>query len=579
MRLYSLFGQSAAAEADFTLRSSLVALPPVVTGIGTTSKTATGITITGPSAFPANATAVEWFVSLASSPTTALTRYPRAVATSVPWPQALTGLTTNNIYTYWARYRNGTSPNFAYSPGGFNGFDFVLGTIAAPTVSGLGTSGRTATGITITGPSAFAPGANQLEWFVALAATPNTPLASHPRTTTTTAPWPQALTGLTTNQNYVYRARYRAGIAGSYVWSALTDVTFTLGSPRAATPPNVSGLGQRSKTATGITITGPSAFPANATAVEWFVALASSPASPLSSHPRTVSTSIPWPQAITGLTANNNYVYVARYRNGTSAPFAFSPTETREAFTLGTPAPPAPIIPVPVPPAPTSINVVVSRTVQGSGEMNCPAAAGATQYRWTIVSRAAGSTFTRVITTTTRRADFSGLALGMYAASVQAGNVSNVFGSSSPSSNFDIVTITVPTTPPLEAPNVLILSASWSPTGNAYTLTAAWSTVLNANQYIVAWLYDLKTDERRPVGSRRTGLTALVQRVTGNVAQLSSTQHAFVEGRVYYCYVRGVKADGDLGPTRFTIQFIQYPDLSVPASGRGRERAVRQRHG
>ena len=572
VRLYSVLGQSAAAEQNFTFPRVGVPIPPDVTGLGTANKTATGIRITGPSAFPRTAlsvlraNAVQWYLARHATPNIPLTAFPITAVGSIPWPQDLTGIPTNDVYTYHARYRNGTSAlDYQYSVG-WTTVDFQLGTPVAPSVTGLGTRGRTATGITITGPSAFAAGANAAEWYVALASSPNSPLAAYPRTTVTSAPWPQNLTGLTTNQNYVYRARYRGGLSSGYVWSDFAEVAFTLGTPRAPTPPNVTGLGQTSKTTTGITITGPSSFPANANAVEDYVALESSPGTPLSTHPRRISTSIPWPRAITGLTPNTNYVYIARYRNGTAAPYAFSPSATSEEFTLGTPARPPPIVPIPVPPAPASISIVVSTTVRGSGQMTCPDTGGATRYRWTIVSRAAGSTFRRVINTNTRRADFSGLANGQYSASVQAGNVAGVFGTSSPSGNFTIAALTPPATPALAAPSSLIMSATWTRSGGVYVLTAGVGAVPNAATYHFEFLYDLFSNEFTDPGEKRTGLRADTVTTPSRIAQLSSSTHMFVDGRTYYCDVRGVKSDGSVGPPIVSSTVVFFPSQSVTGS-------------
>ena len=353
-----------------------------------------------------------------------------------------------------------------------------------------------------------------------------------------------------------------------YGQSAAGEATFTAGVPR---PPNVTGLGTTSKTATGITITGPSAFPANATAVEWFVALKSSPDTPLSSHPRTPATTIPWPQALTGLTTNREYAYSARYRNGTTGNFIYSAAPTRVDFTLGTVAPPPPPPVIPQPPAiPSSITVTVSTTIQGQVTMTCPAVTGATGYVFRYVSRAAGSTLTVSSgVVTSPRHVFTTVANGSYFGNVSSVNAAGQ-SSSTPGSPFTVVQLGTapPPTVTLVAPSAVAITASWTRDGGVYLMTASWSSVAGAVSYWVEWDYDLAASENTFPGQTRSGRRAATHATTGNVSQLSSSQHTVVEGRWYYAIVRAVGPDSSLGPSRAGNHVVDFPALSVPGSGR-----------
>ena len=369
-----------------------------------------------------------------------------------------------------------------------------------------------------------------------------------------------ALDGLPTSR--ALKAQVR--LYSSWGQSAAAEVRFTPGTVTPTPVPALTGLGQTSKTATGITITGPSAFPSGATAVEWFVALASSPTTPLTAFPRTAATSIPWPQDLTGLTTDRSYVYSARYRAGSAGSYRYG-TPGTQSFSLGTPPPP----PTQTPAIPASITVTVSTTVQGQVTMTCPAVTGATGYVFRYLSRAAGSSL--VVTSgvvSSPRHVFSAVAVGIYFGNVSAVNSAGT-SSSTPGSPFTVTSLTAPPTPvTLLAPAAVTIRASWTRTGNLYVMTAGWSSVASAARYSVVWSYDRAAGEEVLPGRARSGIHAATQSVTGNVAQLSSSSHAFIEGRWYYAAVRGVGADGSIGPATTGLHIVDFPALSVPGSGR-----------
>ena len=125
-------------------------------------------------------------------------------------------------------YANGASPDATVT---FSQSAPTITTIPVP--SGLSVT-RTTTSATVRGPSSLPSGVNGVQWFVAAAATPTTPLSTHPATVASA--FPIVATGLTADTSYVFNLRYRAGAAGSYRYGGYRQLSFRLGTAPPPTP-------------------------------------------------------------------------------------------------------------------------------------------------------------------------------------------------------------------------------------------------------------------------------------------------------------------------------------------------------
>ena len=145
-------------------------------------------------------------------------------------------------------------------------------------------------------------------------------------------------------------------------------------------------------TATGATVTAtvgkitdPNSAQLDPTAIEWFVALASSPDTPIAAYPtatdstptRDGSTSREWVFALAGLASGTAHVFRARARAGTSAPYNFSSRIAAAINLTGAVVPQAP-------PTPASVRNLVSGTLQGSVTIEVALTPRATLYNLKI---------------------------------------------------------------------------------------------------------------------------------------------------------------------------------------------------
>ena len=184
----------------------------------------------------------------------------------------------------------------------------------------------------------------------------------------------------------------------------------TVGAPadQIAAPENVR---VRNQTATGATIRG--RRPTNATAIEWYVALASTPQTPINP----ISSQTDFPISVGPLTRNLSYVVRVRGRSGSSPNFTRGPYAD-VALNLGTATPVAP------PASPTSITISISTTVQGRVTFTVPTVTGATLYNLRVYLPATPSTNVRHVqlSGTARTWTVTGLTPGSHVVGLQTQN-------------------------------------------------------------------------------------------------------------------------------------------------------------
>ena len=385
--------------------------------------------------------------------------------------------------------------------------------------------------------------------------------------TTSPRAFTTVLTGVPTRIQHRVQVRLYSTIGRSPV----LHQQYTLAPITLVSVPTPSGLGTSSKTATGITITGPGGFPSGVNAIEYYAANRATPATPLAGFPRTTATSQPFPLALTGFAANASIVWRARYRSGPSTAYVYG-GYADVFFAFGTAVTPPPA-------APASLTITVSSTAQGSVKMDCPDVPGATQYRFEYYRRPATGTGLGIlqvgITVNASEHTFANVPRGSYNGACYAIGPG---GQSTPATrrSFDVTLLaTTPTAPPapLQQTPLILINANVTPGTGMLLLTGAWGQVRYAATYLWDWRYDLTSAERtalRNANSNAPTRHILIRRgeTSGFTAQVDETQLRPVEGRVYTLTIRPKAADGTIGPARSGLYQVKLPTLSQPGSGR-----------
>ena len=339
----------------------------------------------------------------------------------------------------------------------------------------------------------------------------------------------------------------QARMGGRMGMSAVMNATMTL--PRTVQPaiPAPSGLGTSGVTATGGSITGPSSLPTNVHEIRYYVALASSPTTPLSTHPNTIASA--FPLSIANLSRNTAYVVQVQYGRTEGTVTTYGP-HTAVSLALGTAG-------IAAPATPASISIVVSATTQGTVNMSVPLTATATHYDF-VYWAASDPTLTYApFSASGRQAEFRNVPVGSW---VGGGRARNAGGSSSSrTSTFPITRLAPPPAPvSLVAPRLVRIGHGFG--ANIYTLTGSWSSVTGATGYNFQW-YSRAAGSTLWVRMRGTGASGST---TGNIAQLASDDITLTDGSDYRLDVRATAGTSTVGPVGSTFVTAQIPTVTVP---------------
>jgi hypothetical protein len=211
-----------AASGDFTFTTAADSTPPAISGVGTSSITASAATISW-TTDEASDSQVEYGTSTAYGSSTGL-----ATGLVTNHSTSLTGLQPSSLYHYRVKSRDGAG-NLATS----SDFTFTTtGDTTPPTISGVGTSSITASAATISWTTDEASD-SQVEYGTTTAYGSSTGLATGLVTNHS-----NSLTGLQPSTLYHYRVKSRDA-AGNLATSG--DFTFT--TTGDTTPPTISAVG------------------------------------------------------------------------------------------------------------------------------------------------------------------------------------------------------------------------------------------------------------------------------------------------------------------------------------------------
>jgi len=305
---YRVVGQNGAGTsngADMTFTTSAAA-PTVTTGAASAIST-TGATLNGTVNANNSSTTVTFEYGLTTSYGTTVTadQSPVTGTSNTAVSKAITGLTPNTTYHYRAVGQNGG--------GTTNGADMTFTTsAAAPTVTTNAASGLGSTGATLNGTVNANNASTTVTFEYGLTTSYGTTVTADqsPVTGTANTAVSKAITGLTPNTTYHYRAvgQNTAGTSNG------ADMTFTTS---AAAPTVTTGAASAIST-TGATLNGTVNANNDSTTVTFEYGLTTSYGTTVTADqsPVTGTTDTAVSKAITGLTPNTTYHYRAVGQNG-----------------------------------------------------------------------------------------------------------------------------------------------------------------------------------------------------------------------------------------------------------------------
>ncbi|MHB8481739.1 MAG: beta strand repeat-containing protein, partial [Nitrospiria bacterium] len=290
------YGTNHGTDATFTTLASAPAVTTLAaTAIGSTTSTLNGSVNTN------GVTANGWF-EYGTSATYGTTTATQALAagTNVAFSQALTGLTANTLYHFRAGASNTGGTGY--------GSDATFTTLAsAPAVTTLAATAMGSTTSTLNG-SVNTNGVTANGWFeYGLSATYGTTTATQALAAGTNVTFAQAISGLTTNTVY----HFRAGVSNNGGTGYGSDATFTtLAGLPAVTTLAATAIGSTTSTLNGSVNTN------GVTANGWFeYGTSATYGTTTASQALAAGTNVVFAQAITGLTANTVYHFRAGASN------------------------------------------------------------------------------------------------------------------------------------------------------------------------------------------------------------------------------------------------------------------------